>query len=610
MLSIEGVEMDLDSGDRNLEEVAGLIKAGNIAAMIATSPRHTEAHPKMRVICPTSAPLNPNMREKLCARVQGVLGGSAEPESFTPSQMFYFGRVEGCEPPEARLVEGRAIDEAYDLDAGALDRNGQPYSAQPEHVEAPIVQVGDDDDDDDIQSVPDYDNLKDAAFTIPAVDAGYDIWARLGMALHGATRGSDAGRAIWDGWSAQGKTYNAREIRSKWKSFARSTGPKLGAGTVYHLAMQHGWNAVVETDDVIDPIDSIGEADRTSGAIDPKTARLNRRHSVIFQQGRALVTTQALDGSVNFGTARDLNVFYCNDRVRTATGKTEPVSERWLRDPHRSTYANGVLFAPGGCGPGVLNLWRGWAVEPDAAADCPLFLAHLLEVICSGDVDQYRYVLGWLAHIVQHPDRKPGVALVLKGAKGAGKDTVAEYMTKLIGRRHVPSVAEPEHIVGRFNARLETALLLHVQEGSWAGDRKSEGQLKYIVTSESVQIERKGIDSFPVPSVLRVFISANADWVVPASADERRWAVFNVSNVRRGDVVYFDALRREMLGTGPAALLHYLQHYDLSQFEIRKPPETDGLRDQKVATLRGVEAWWLSRLERGELSLGFEATEA
>jgi len=367
--------------------------------------------------------------------------------------------------------------------------------------------------------------------------------------------------------------------------------------------LTRAWNSAKAAADAMRPTDCADEFDEFEDPDDgdPVTVRLNKRHAVVVVRGRTLISTERKNGSVDFGTVRDIHAFYENDRVPAGDGKLEPASRRWMRNPKRQTYADGVTFAPGGCEPGTLNLWRGWAVEPDAEASCSLFLAHLREVVCRGNGDHAAYVIGWLAHMVQRPEEKPGVGLVLRGGKGAGKDTVAEYVARMIGRRHAPTVAESDHIVGKFNARLENALLLHVQEGSWAGDRKAEGVLKYLVTSDRIEIERKGIDSINLPSVLRLFISANADWVVPASPDERRWAVFEVSGARRGDDSYFSALRGEMEGKGPAALLHYLRSYDLATFKVRKPPETEGLRDQKLASLRGLELWWFETLERGNL---------
>lgn len=354
----------------------------------------------------------------------------------------------------------------------------------------------------------------------------------------------------------------------------------------------------------LDEFDALLKSD--FDGVNPVTKRLNLRHAVVVVRGRTLATTEQSDGTVDFGTVRDLHTFYANDLVRAgkdAKGKPkfEPASMRWLRDIDRRTFPDGVTFSPGGCKSTVLNLWRGWAVEPDPSASCALFLNHLSEVVCRGDRDHYAYVVGWLAHMVQFPDQKPGVGLVLRGLKGAGKDTVADYVAKFIGSRHAPTVAQSDHIVGKFNARLESALMLHVQEGSWAGDRRAEDVLKYIVTSDRIEIERKGIDSINLPSVLRVFISANADWVVPASADERRWAVFEVSNKRKGDAEYFAALRSEMNGRGPAALLHFLRSYDLANFNVRAAPDTEGLQQQKIASLRNIGLWWFETLHRGIL---------
>lgn len=338
-------------------------------------------------------------------------------------------------------------------------------------------------------------------------------------------------------------------------------------------------------------------------------AKMNRKHALIMIGGKSVIAAPGETGAVDFWQTRAFHEFYANRRLpvkdpNTGKPKPVPVSQIWMAHPKRRTYPGGVTFAPDGASDRQFNLWRGWAVEPDADASCSLFLDHIRHVVCRGNEDHAAYVVGWLAHMVQHPAQKPGVGLVVRGGKGAGKDTVADYVARMIGRRHAPTVAESDHIVGKFNARLENALLLHVQEGSWAGDRKAEGVLKYLVTSDRVEIERKGIDSINMPSVLRLFISANAEWVVPASADERRWAVFNVSDTRRGNEAYFAALRAEMNGRGPAALLHYLRAYDLSGFDVRKAPETDALRDQKIVSLRGFDLWWFETLSQGSLDSG------
>ena len=195
----------------------------------------------------------------------------------------------------------------------------------------------------------------------------------------------------------------------------------------------------------------------------------------------------------------------------------------------------------------------------------------------------------------------PGVALILRGLKVTGKDTFVDYMKRIVGLENCPTIAQPEHLTGKFNSDFSTALLLHVQEGEWAGNRKAENVLKYLVTSTEVAIERKGVDRFTLPSYFRIVVTSNAEWTVPATGDERRWAVFNVSDKRKDDREYYRRLRAEMEGDGPAALMGYLLSIDLSDFDVRTPPQTIGLSEQKIASLRNMEAWWHERLCEGVL---------
>lgn len=53
---------------------------------------------------------------------------------------------------------------------------------------------------------------------------------------------------------------------------------------------------------------------------------------------------------------------------------------------------------------------------------------------------------------------------------------------------------------------------------------------------------------------------------------------------------------------GRAALLHYLQTYDLSDFDVRDVPNTVALAEQKMDGLRNVDLWWYEKLEAGDLS--------
>jgi hypothetical protein len=76
-------------------------------------------------------------------------------------------------------------------------------------------------------------------------------------------------------------------------------------------------------------------------------------------------------------------------------------------------------------------------------------------------------------------------------------------------------------------------------------------------------------------------MASNEDWVIPASADERRFAMFDVSSMRRNDHAYFDALTAQIDEAGLAAMLHDLLRMDLGRWHPRlNIPKTEALRVQ------------------------------
>lgn len=439
----------------------------------------------------------------------------------------------------------------------------------------------------------------------PAEGLDYPDWLEAGFALHHETGGADFGFEIWNEWSRLSSKNNDKEQRDEWQRWQRGNKrPHKNPVTIRTIEDKAGWSWLLEGWE--DDLEDLGEVPKLLGpsetdAIRRRVVELNRNHAVVQVGGKTRVLIEKPAG-IELIAPTDLNTLFANDRVLPKGGKvTVPVSAAWLVSPVRRTYPAGLTFDPAGAPDGVYNLWRGWTVEPDAAAHCDLFLDHVRQVICAGDSDAADWLLKWCAHLVQRPQEKPGTAVILRGAKGAGKDVFGRYLGAMFKRNHVV-VSQPEHLTGRFNSHLAEALLLHLEEGFWAGDHKAEGILKHLITSPVMQIERKGIDTFSIPNFLRLLVTSNAPWVVPATEGERRFLVLEVDGIRAKDDAYFRALHREMIEGGAGALLHYLQSIDLTGFDVRRPPITAALTGQKVAGLRGVPAWWLEKLTTGDLS--------
>jgi hypothetical protein len=349
----------------------------------------------------------------------------------------------------------------------------------------------------------------------------------------------------------------------------------------------------------------LADAERVADA-DAAVVEMNKRHALVMV-GDAPAVLQEYTDADGRPAFRLLSTRGFREWFRPLWAwkneKRVAVADYWLSHPSRRR-AEGIVFAPGQETPGWYNLWRGFAVRPDAAPDpaarCGRFLDHVAENVCEDDPDLFAWVMGWFAQMVQRPTEKLGTALVLRGPQGAGKTVVAEAVGSLLGP-HYRAVSDAQRVTGRFNAHLASCLLLYLDEATWGGDHTAAGVLKDLVTGHELLIEYKGKEPVRVRNHLRLLFSSNNDWVIPAGLEERRFAVLDVGTKHQQDGPYFAALAHEMAHGGRAALLAYLLAYDVDAVPLRQVPSTAALHEQQVASLQSPAKWWLDVLHRGVL---------
>lgn len=335
--------------------------------------------------------------------------------------------------------------------------------------------------------------------------------------------------------------------------------------------------------------------------------RLNKRHA--FIPGKGIIREDGAGGFMLLAP-RQFHDWSANkgEWTKTATGadKFTPHSQIWMQSEHRREF-DSIVFDPTGESRGCYNLWRGFTKHERGAETCDRFLDHLYENVARGNDAHYDWILGWMAHMIQQPGEKPGTALVLKGAPGVGKSSVGEHTGALVAR-HYAKVSTPRGLVGQFNAHLASALLVHLEESFWSGDKIAENDLKEKITGPTFNLEKKGHDVIQLASFHRYLITSNERWSVPARHDERRYAVFHVGDGRAKDGDYFGAMAREMKAGGYRDLLRRLERYDLSRVDVRTIPQTKALAAEKITGLRGFGAWWHEVLSEG-VAPGAEAEQ-
>jgi len=116
VLAITGIEADYDGEEMPFEIAVEIGTKADLRCIIYTSPSHTAAKPRWRVLCPTSEELPPRQRTHLLGRLNGAFGGIFSVESWTLSQSYYFGSVAANPAHQVMLIDGTPVDMLDELD--------------------------------------------------------------------------------------------------------------------------------------------------------------------------------------------------------------------------------------------------------------------------------------------------------------------------------------------------------------------------------------------------------------------------------------------------------------------------------------------------------------
>jgi phage/plasmid primase-like uncharacterized protein len=337
-----------------------------------------------------------------------------------------------------------------------------------------------------------------------------------------------------------------------------------------------------------------------SAQVEPAIAKMNETYAlIIIGDSSAVMKTQG--DEISFLKLDAFKQWHANQHI-TVGSKSVPLAQYWLTHPDRRQY-HGLGFWPKSAPrKGYYNIWQGFSVKP-VKGHCAKFLHHLKVNVCCRNKQHYRMVIGWMAQLIQEPEKKPGVALVIRGEQGTGKTKVGEVFGSLF-QKHYVLVASADDITGKFNAHLRSALLLHADEAFWAGDHTAGSKLKDLITSGTQRIEFKGKEKIQIANYIRLLVTGNPDWLIPAELGDRRHFVLDIGEEHLNDFPYFAAIDQQMDNGGREALLYHLLHIDLSGINLRDVPKTKALLDQQTASMTPEQGWWFDTLSRGRLPYG------
>jgi Family of unknown function (DUF5906) len=295
----------------------------------------------------------------------------------------------------------------------------------------------------------------------------------------------------------------------------------------------------------------------------------------------------------------------------------EPAIAVWANQmAYEGNYIDGVRFRPHTLEPIIneggskyLNSFTGFGIKPDMIGKCEIIKSYLLHVICDGDENGYTYLFNYLSHMLQFPEDRPTVAIILRGMQGTGKSAFGYMVGRLLGssrstRGYFTSVATIDRLTSKFNAQLAGNLAIFVEELELTKSRSMENILKSLITDPYLSIERKGKEVYKENNYARIFGASNHNHIWNVSEGERRLTVFNVSDARANDVEYFGALFDAFNDTAVMRRFMYeLMDYKVDHGLVRKPLKNKARAFQKLYTKSPNKELAMRMLLSGEINL-------
>ena len=270
------------------------------------------------------------------------------------------------------------------------------------------------------------------------------------------------------------------------------------------------------------------------------------------------------------------------------------IKQFWV-DPNTKIF-DSVAFTPDPAAPSTINYWIPPTIKPAAGVDSQVIGEFLLKVICAGNTTLFTYLTMYLAHMLQYPNIKPGVIIVLLGGQGTGKGTFFRILYRIWSRTTL-IVSDVNQIVGTFNAALERNYVICMDEALFSGDKKSIERLKSLVTEPVIHIEQKYQPSRSIESFHRFFATSNNDFFGQVDTDDRRFLFLRVSDQRQTDLRYFDAVHKAIDDDAcMGSMVHDLLQLNLTSFNPRQRPKTPEHLSQRLQSLSGFERFLYERL--------------
>ena len=214
-----------------------------------------------------------------------------------------------------------------------------------------------------------------------------------------------------------------------------------------------------------------------------------------------------------------------------------------------------------------------------------VFTNHIKQVWYNDNEEYYKYIMSWLAQVIQTPEKKTEVVILLQGGHGSGKTLPCDILlSRVFGDSIGLSASGLGSLTQRFNGCTMGKLFANVNELSVVdGDNfnASFDKMKSLITDRHLQIEKKGLEHMKIDNFINFIMTRNHKYTVKIERDDRRYDCFEVSEKFKQDTGYFadymDTLDNDNAGNH---IFTFFKRYPKDEMvNLRKIPMTEMKQD-------------------------------
>ena len=251
---------------------------------------------------------------------------------------------------------------------------------------------------------------------------------------------------------------------------------------------------------------------------------------------------------------KEISLYYKKFQTFNDEGKKCNFTDMWIEDKNRLEYCS-MDFVPYNSklekdptDENIFNLFEGFKshyVDGVTDEDVKWFTDFIETILDEDGVAEY--VINYIAHLIQKPNENPAVALVIKGQKGTGKDTLGMIIENLVGTSYMCKGQGMEDIFGTWNDHLVNKLVGVMNEVEGKDGIKFMENLKERITNPRFSIKERFVSTkCNMDWIMRLIILSNNYTPVQVDNCERRFMIALVNDVLHGNTEYWNELYKNI----------------------------------------------------------------